>query len=105
LSRIAAFSAADIQMLFRIKRASRLALILFLSQPKNLSIRSVLIRLRFLQHQMCAPMVMYRTVLQPKNRTIQSLEWSDDFIRDVVGCPANANLRQKKEAMHTQSSS
>jgi hypothetical protein len=93
LSRIAAFSAADIQMLFRIKRASRLALILFLSQPKNLSIRSVLIRLRFLQHQMCAPMVMYRTVLQPKNRTIQSLEWSDDFIREFFLFNDRSQLR------------
>jgi hypothetical protein len=92
-SRIAAFSAADIQVLFRITRASRLALIIFLRQPKNHSIRSVLIRLRYLQHQMCAPIVMYRTVLQPKNRTIQSLEWSDDYIREFFLFNDRSQLR------------
>jgi hypothetical protein len=93
LARSAAFSAADIQKLFRIRRASCLALILCLRHPKNRSIRAVLLMLRRFYNQMCAPMVLYRTVLQPKNRTIQSLEWADDFVREFFLFNDRAQLR------------
>jgi hypothetical protein len=93
LARSAAFSAADIQKLYRIRKASCLALILCLRHPKNHSIRSVLLMLRRFNNQMCAPMVLYRTVLQPKNRTIQSLEWADDFVREFFLFNDRAQLR------------
>jgi hypothetical protein len=93
LARSAAFSAADIQKLFRIRRASCLALILCLRHPENHSIRSVLLMLRRSHNQMCAPMVLYRTILQPKNRTIQSLEWADDFVREFFLFNGRAQLR------------
>jgi hypothetical protein len=49
--------------------------------------------LRRFHHQLCEPMVLYRTVLQPKNRTIQSLEWSDDFVREFFLFNDRSQLR------------
>jgi hypothetical protein len=49
--------------------------------------------LRRSHNQMCAPIVLYRTILQPKNRTIQSLEWADDFVREFFLFNGRAQLR------------
>ena len=82
LSRSAGFCAAEILTLHRIDRASRGALLLCLQQPHNDSAKVYLIWLRRLRAKLCSPMSLNRTVLRPKNRTIQSLEWGDDFIRE-----------------------
>lgn len=82
LSRSAAFSAADIHLLYRIDRSSRVLLVKCWQQPTNIVLRGLLIKLRQLRLRICEPMVMYRTILAPRNRTIASLEWADDFIRE-----------------------
>ena len=81
-SRSAGFCAAEISTLHRIDRASRGALLLCHQQPQNHSAKVYLIWLRKLRAHICRPMALNRTVLQPKNRTIQSIEWEDDFVRD-----------------------
>jgi hypothetical protein len=37
---------------------------------------------------------MYRTILQPKNRSIASLEWADDFVREFFIFNDRAQLHQ-----------
>lgn len=83
LSRSAAFSAAEIQMLFRIRRYVRTCLAAIAVHPEKKVLKLLLIKLLRLRQGICAPMVLNRTVLQPKNRTIQSLEWGDDYIREL----------------------
>jgi hypothetical protein len=82
LSRAAGFSAAEVLTLYRIDRASRVALLICSKNPKNQAASAYLLWLRRLLASICRPMVLNKTVLQPKNRTIQSLEWGDDFVRE-----------------------
>ena len=98
LNRSVALSAAEIQKLFRYDRASRALLLLCLRRPKSALLHklyvAVLRRLRHLRQTICSPMVMYRTILQPKNRSIASLEWSDDYVREFFLFNDRAQLRE-----------
>ena len=93
LRRSAAFSAAEVQKLYRIDQHSKILLFLCLRQPKNLALQVLLCRLRHLRREICRPLVLYRTILQPKNRTIESLEWGDDFVREFFMFNDRSQLR------------
>ena len=96
LTRSVALSAAEVQKLFRIDRASRVLLLLCLSRPRKDSFKlfvAMLCRLRYLRQAMCGPAMMTRTILQPKNRTIESIEWADDFVREFFLFNDRAQLR------------
>jgi hypothetical protein len=82
LSRSAAYSAGEIQTLFRIRLCVRTCLVGLAMHPEKIVLKLLLLKLLRLRQAICAPMVLNRTVLQPKNRTIQSLEWGDDYIRE-----------------------
>jgi hypothetical protein len=99
LSRAAGFSAADVQNLHRIDRASRGALLLCFQQPHNQSASAYLIWLRKLRAKICLPIVLNKTILQPKNRTIQSLQWGDDFVREFFVFNDRVQLRAALTAL------
>ena len=95
LARAVALSAAEVQKLFRIDRHSRILMLLCLRAPKNAALlTSLLLRLRYLRHILLRPMVMNRTVLQPKNRSIETIEWEDDFVREFFIFNDRAQLRE-----------
>ncbi len=83
LSRSAALSAAEIQIVFRIRCYIRLSLATIALHPENIILKLLVLKLRRMRQRICAPMVLTRTIHQPKNRTIQSLEWGDDYIREL----------------------
>ncbi len=83
LSRSAALSAAEIQIVFRIGCYIRLSLAAIALHPENIALKLLVLKLWRMRQRICAPMVLTRTILQPKNRTIQSLEWGDDYIREL----------------------
>jgi hypothetical protein len=93
LTRSAAFSAVEVQRLFRIDRHSRSLMLLF-SRSKYTAFLYMLLRLRYLRRDIIAPMVLYRTILQPKNRHIASLEWSDDYVREFFIFNDRRQLRE-----------
>jgi hypothetical protein len=82
LNRSVALSAAEVHKLFRLHRYSRVLKLLCWLNPQEIAFKVMLLRVRFLRQEILRPMVLYRTVLQPRNRTIVSLEWSDDYVRE-----------------------
>ena len=98
LNRSVALSAAEIQKLFRYDRASRAMLLLCLPRPKSALLHrlyvAVLCRLRQLRQAICSPRQVPRTILQPKNRSIASLEWADDYVREFFIFNDREQLRE-----------
>ena len=104
LLRAAGFSAADVLTLHRIDRASRGALLLCCQYPRNQAASSFLIWLRWLRAIICRPMDLCKTVFEPKNRSIQSLQWGDDFVREFFVFNDRAQLRAVLTALRAPAS-